>query len=112
MAEYRALADELGINEVHAIPLSALCGDNMLGPSPYTPWFTGTVTAGRVRVGETVQVWPSAQQVTVARIVGLDRDLESAQAGQPITLVLHEDVDVSRGDVISGLDTSLAWPTA
>ena len=144
VADYRALADELGIDEVHAIPLSALCGDNMLGPSPYTPWFTGlallptleslpappppvagplrfpvqwvnrphqdfrgfagTVTAGRVRVGETVQVWPSAQQVTVARIVGLDRDLESAQAGQPITLVLHEDIDVSRGDVISGLD--------
>lgn len=144
VSEYRVLADELGIDEVHAIPLSALRGDNMLTASPNTPWFTGkallptleslpapnppvqgplrfpvqwvnrphqdfrgfagTVTAGRVRVGDTVQISPSAQRGTVARIVGLDRDLESAHAGQPITLVLHEDIDVSRGDVISSVD--------
>jgi len=40
-AEYRALAAKLGIAEVTCIPLSALDGDNMLGPSPRTPWYGG-----------------------------------------------------------------------
>ena len=41
VAAYRALADSLGIEHVTAIPLSALKGDNMLGPSPATPWYAG-----------------------------------------------------------------------
>ena len=39
--EYAALAAQLGIPHVQAIPLSALRGDNMLGPSPNTPWYDG-----------------------------------------------------------------------
>jgi bifunctional enzyme CysN/CysC len=38
---YRGLASTLGIDNVTAIPLSALKGDNMLVPSPATPWYTG-----------------------------------------------------------------------
>ena len=35
---YRALAAQLGIGQVQAIPLSALEGDNLLKASPNTPW--------------------------------------------------------------------------
>ena len=38
---YRALAAQLGIEHVTAIPLSALNGDNLLQSSPSTPWYTG-----------------------------------------------------------------------
>jgi bifunctional enzyme CysN/CysC len=41
VAGYRELAATLGIPHVTCIPLSALKGDNMLGPSAATPWYTG-----------------------------------------------------------------------
>ena len=40
-AEYRALAGELGIAQVHCLPISALVGDNLTSPSPNTPWYDG-----------------------------------------------------------------------
>jgi bifunctional enzyme CysN/CysC len=40
-AEYRAFAAEIGLAEVVCIPLSALKGDNILQPSPNTPWYDG-----------------------------------------------------------------------
>ena len=40
--DYRALAEQFGIPQVTAIPLSALNGDNMLAPSTRMPWYTGT----------------------------------------------------------------------
>ncbi len=39
--EYLAFAQRIGIEDVTAIPLSALVGDNMLEPSPNTPWYHG-----------------------------------------------------------------------
>lgn len=39
--EYRELAEKLGIETVHAIPLSALQGDNLIAPSSNTPWYQG-----------------------------------------------------------------------
>ncbi|MGO1073051.1 sulfate adenylyltransferase subunit CysN [Lysobacter sp. CA199] len=41
VAEYRELADKLGIEHVHAVPLSALNGDNLTTASAATPWFGG-----------------------------------------------------------------------
>ncbi len=40
-AEYRAFAKDLGFETLVAIPLSALRGDNILAPSPATPWYHG-----------------------------------------------------------------------
>jgi bifunctional enzyme CysN/CysC len=40
-ADYRALADRIGIPNVVAIPLSALTGDNVTQPSTAMPWYTG-----------------------------------------------------------------------
>lgn len=39
--DYRAFAAQIGLGDIQCIPLSALCGDNMLEPSPNTPWYQG-----------------------------------------------------------------------
>jgi bifunctional enzyme CysN/CysC len=39
--QYRALAEQLGISSVQAIPLSALTGDNLISASAHTPWYSG-----------------------------------------------------------------------
>ncbi|MFW6092759.1 MAG: sulfate adenylyltransferase subunit CysN [Pseudomonadota bacterium] len=63
--------------------------------------YSGTVASGLVRPGDAVQVLPSGLRSTVSRIVTMDGDLEQAQPGQAVTLVLEDDIDISRGDVIA-----------
>jgi len=63
--------------------------------------YSGTVAAGRVRSGDRIVVCPSGRAATVARIVTWDGDRVSAHAGDAVTLVLSEDVDVARGDVLA-----------
>uniref|UniRef100_UPI00334169BD sulfate adenylyltransferase subunit 1 n=1 Tax=Castellaniella defragrans TaxID=75697 RepID=UPI00334169BD len=40
-AAYRGLAERLGIETFHILPLSALSGDNVVRPSERTPWYDG-----------------------------------------------------------------------
>ena len=66
--------------------------------------FAGTVVAGAVRPGDAVVALPSGRRSTVARIVTADGDLDTAVAGQAITLTLADELDISRGDVIASAD--------
>ncbi|HTM70617.1 MAG TPA: sulfate adenylyltransferase subunit CysN [Luteimonas sp.] len=59
-AEYRALAATLGIIDITCIPLSALQGDNLLAPSPATPWYQGPSLLGHL---ETVRVHRHAADI-------------------------------------------------
>ena len=45
-ADYRAFASEIGLEDVTSIPISALRGDNVTGPSPATPWYGGPSLLG------------------------------------------------------------------
>ena len=45
-ASYRAFAGEIGLNDVVCIPISALAGDNVTGPSAHTPWYEGPSLLG------------------------------------------------------------------
>jgi bifunctional enzyme CysN/CysC len=63
--------------------------------------FAGMIASGVVRKGDPVRVLPSGRQSHVARIVVHGGDLDEAVAGQSITLTLDDEVDVSRGDVLS-----------
>jgi bifunctional enzyme CysN/CysC len=63
--------------------------------------FSGTISSGVVRPGDAIQVLPSGLRSTVTRVVTFDGDLEAAQPGQAVTLVLADEIDVSRGDVIA-----------
>ncbi|MFO7607952.1 MAG: sulfate adenylyltransferase subunit CysN [Candidatus Krumholzibacteriia bacterium] len=62
--------------------------------------FAGTVVSGTVSVGEEVAALPSGRGSRIARIVTWDGDLETAVAGQAVTLVLEDEIDVSRGDML------------
>lgn len=62
--------------------------------------FSGTVASGRVSPGDAVVIAQSGASATVKRIVTADGDLESASAGDAVTLVLDREVDVARGDMI------------
>jgi len=139
---YRSFADEAGIKQFTAIPLSALKGDNMVEPSNNMPWYhgttllscletlpvdttssqakpfrmavqwvnrpssdfrgyAGTISAGTVSPGDDVRIQPSGKATKIARIVTADGDLDQATAGQSVTLTLTDEVDISRGDLIS-----------
>ncbi|MGH8240307.1 MAG: sulfate adenylyltransferase subunit CysN, partial [Steroidobacteraceae bacterium] len=67
--------------------------------------FAGTIASGKVRRGDTVRVLPSGRQSRVTRIVDYQRDLETAVAGQSVTLTLADEIDVSRGDVLAAADS-------
>jgi bifunctional enzyme CysN/CysC len=66
--------------------------------------FSGQISSGVVTPGTAVRVLPSGKTSTVSRIVTLDGDLELAVAGQSVTLCLADEVDCSRGDVLSVAD--------
>ncbi len=66
--------------------------------------FSGQIAAGTIRPGDRVKVLPSARESRVARIVVLPGDLDTAVAGQSVTITLEDEVDVSRGDVLVSAD--------
>ncbi len=63
--------------------------------------FSGTIAAGQVHPGDEVRVLPSGKTSTVARIVTFDGDQDRAVAGQAVTLCLADEIDCSRGQVIT-----------
>ncbi|MFP5400950.1 MAG: sulfate adenylyltransferase subunit CysN [Gammaproteobacteria bacterium] len=66
--------------------------------------FAGTIASGVIRPGDRIRVQPSGKESTVARIVTKDGDLSQAVSGQSVTLMLADEIDVSRGDMISTAD--------
>lgn len=67
--------------------------------------FAGTIASGIVRSGDRVVVAASGKESTVARIVTHDGDLMSARAGDAVTLVLADEIDIARGDLLSHSDS-------
>ncbi len=63
--------------------------------------FAGLISSGIIRPNDSVRLLPSGKTSTVTRIVTMDGDLPEAVAGQSVTLCLADEVDCSRGDVIS-----------
>jgi bifunctional enzyme CysN/CysC len=80
--------------------------------------YAGTVASGTVRPGDRVVNALSRVAATVSRIVTMDGDLAEASRGEPVTLVLDREIDVSRGDVLAAtpmlevaeqLHATVAW---
>ena len=71
-------------------------------PDPDFRGFAGTVASGTVRPGDRVVACPSERESTVERIVTRDGDLDAVFAGQSVTLVLADAIDVGRGDLLAG----------
>jgi bifunctional enzyme CysN/CysC len=144
--QYRAFAAEIGLEDISAIPLSALRGDNMVAASAHMPWyegptlmallesveldetrlerepfrlpvqwvnrphhafrgFCGMISSGRIRRGERIRVQPSGQESRIARILVAGLEANSAVSGQSVTVTLADEIDISRGDLLSGADS-------
>jgi sulfate adenylyltransferase subunit 1 (EFTu-like GTPase family) len=126
---------------VHAIPMSALEGDNVITRSERTPYFdgpplleyletvqvhrnvaggpfrfpvqmvirpdqefrgyAGQIVSGTIRPGDKVTAWPSGRSARVRRIVTYDGDLAIGFAPMSVTLTLDDEIDISRGDVLT-----------
>ncbi len=63
--------------------------------------FSGEIVGGSVRTGDLIRVVPSGRESHVERIVTQDGDLDEAVTGQSVTITLTDEIDVSRGDVLS-----------
>jgi len=73
-------------------------------PNPDFRGFAGVIVSGTVRVGDRTRLLPSGRNSHVARVLVGDRDVETAVAGQSVTVTLADEVDVSRGDVLTAPD--------
>src|SRR4029079_9879191 len=62
--------------------------------------YAGTVASGRIHKGDAVVVAASGKQTKVELIVTYDGDLESAEAGDAVTITLADEVDIARGDIL------------
>jgi sulfate adenylyltransferase subunit 1 len=81
--------------------------------------YAGQIAAGTVRPGDEVVVLPAGVKTTVTRVDTHDGELSEAAAGRSVTLLLADDIDISRGDLIASaaappeltdeLSATLAW---
>ena len=63
--------------------------------------FSGQIAAGTVKPGDEVRILPSGRTSTVQAVDTFDGELDEAVAGQSVTVKLTDEIDCSRGDVIS-----------
>lgn len=141
------LKNELLLDDIYIIPLSATEGDNVTVKSENIPWyngvpllqyletvdvdsseeeegfylpvqrvcrpdhtfrgFQGQIESGSISVGDEIVTLPSNEKAHVKQILMTDKDVKTALKGQPVTITLDKEVDVSRGCVITK-DTNLA----
>ncbi|EKT4465580.1 sulfate adenylyltransferase subunit CysN [Pseudomonas putida] len=66
--------------------------------------YSGNIAAGNISVGERIRVLPSGQQSEVTDILGASGPQQRAECGQAVTLVLKDEIDISRGDLIALAD--------
>ncbi len=74
--------------------------------------FAGRIEAGEVSVGDEITVLPSGQTSRVKRIYTYDGDLHTACAPQSVTLILEDEIDISRGDMIVSAVAETRWADA
>lgn len=141
------LKNELSLDDIYIIPLSATEGDNVTVKSENIPWYSGVpllqyletvdvdsseeeegfylpvqrvcrpdhtfrgfqgqIESGSISIGDEIVTLPSNEKAHVKQILMTDKDVKTAFKGQPVTITLDKEVDVSRGCVITK-DTNLA----
>ncbi|MFQ3343644.1 MAG: sulfate adenylyltransferase subunit CysN [Candidatus Poseidoniales archaeon] len=63
--------------------------------------FSGLVASGKIKIGDEVRVSPGGKTTSIQSIITGNNEEKTASAGESITLILHDEIDISRGDVIS-----------
>jgi sulfate adenylyltransferase subunit 1 len=95
--EQTPLDDGLSKNLRFPVQLVSRPGDN----ASYVRGYMGRIESGSVAVGDQLLVEPSGRSATVARIFDGQNFIDKARAPSSVTIVLEEDVDVSRGDMLT-----------
>jgi bifunctional enzyme CysN/CysC len=62
--------------------------------------YSGTIRGGRIELGDPVVEAVSGRTTRIEQIIGADGERAAAQAGEAVTLVLADQIDLSRGDVL------------
>ena len=70
--------------------------------------YAGQILSGTIVPGDVVTAWPSGLTSRVKRIVSWDGDLEIAHSPMSVTLMLEDEIDISRGDVLAVGDPYVA----
>ena len=73
----------------------------VLRPDQEFRGYAGQIASGTIRPGDSITAWPSGWTSKVARIVTWDGDLDLAHAPMSVTLVLEDELDISRGDLLA-----------
>jgi len=73
----------------------------VLRPNHEFRGYAGQIVSGVVRVGDRITAWPSGRSARVSRIATYDGELDYAFAPMSVTLTLDDEVDISRGDVLT-----------
>lgn len=84
------------VGEDFYLPVQRVCR-----PNQSFRGFQGQVESGHIAVGEEITALPSGEKAIVKEIFHTDQLVEEAVAGQPVTIQLDREVDVSRGCVLS-----------
>lgn len=147
------LKNELSLENIKVIPVSATEGDNITKKSTNTDWykgepllayleavdvantneqgfympvqrvcrpnhtfrgFQGQIESGSISVGDEIKTLPSNEKALIKSILVGDRESQTAIKGQPVTIQLNKEVDVSRGCVLTkntDITTSNAFST-
>ena len=66
--------------------------------------FAGNVAAGSLRLGDSIRVLPAGKQSRVTSILGMAGEQQEALCGQAVTLTLADEIDISRGDLLTLAD--------
>lgn len=93
--------DDGTVEEGFVMPVQRVCR-----PNHTFRGFQGEVEAGQISVGDEITVLPSNEKAVVKSILMTDREVQAAVKGQPVTLQMDREIDISRGCVLVK-DTSL-----
>lgn len=88
--------DEASHEEGFYMPVQRVCR-----PNHTFRGFQGQIEAGEISVGDEIHVQPSEETAHVKSILIGDKDAQTARAGQPVTIQLDREIDVSRGRVLT-----------
>lgn len=88
--------EELQMEKGFVMPVQRVCR-----PNHEFRGFQGQVESGSIKTGETIEVLPSHETAAIQSLHVLDKQVDEIYKGQPVTIQLNKEIDVSRGCVIT-----------